>query len=86
MSRNATGRSELNPLGQLAYRKVRVANALVTRVVHLLLLCIKRSIYFTVEQPITSLLWHHPEWLYLERKYGHLMHEAVVDLGCFSFD
>ena len=45
---------------------VRARNALVARVVYLLILCIKRGVFWIVEQPWTSIVWNHPRWQYLE--------------------
>ena len=64
-SRNSTGR-HLAILGNDYAALVRAHNALVARVVYLLILCIKRGVVWIVEQPWTSIVWNHPRWQYLE--------------------
>ena len=65
---------------------VRAQNALVARVVYVLILCIKRGIKFIVEQPWSSIVWQHPRWRYLEKKYGHLLYYVETDMGIYMLE
>ena len=59
-SRGSTLRTKTRPLGREDSASVRLANAMVGRVVILLLLCQARKIWWMMEQPVNSLLEHHP--------------------------
>ena len=59
-SRSSTGRSQGKPLGDESFESVRQANIMVGRVLILMLLCQARQIWWVVEQPVNSLLEHHP--------------------------
>ncbi|CAK9096088.1 Uncharacterized protein SCF082_LOCUS45127 [Durusdinium trenchii] len=60
MSRGSTGRRKDNPLGSEHYDSVNQANIMVGRVCVLLLLAAAKSIFWILEQPINSLMEHHP--------------------------
>ena len=60
MSRSSTGR-HLDIMG-CGSALVEAQNALVARLVYALILCIKRGIYWIVEQPASSILFEHPRW------------------------
>ena len=61
-------------------------NALVSRLVYVLILCMKRGVYWIVEQPTSSNVFQHPRWKYMERKYGHLINAVITDLGVYIYD
>eukprot|EP00973_Karenia_brevis_P091214 12406371-Karenia_brevis.AAC.1 len=65
---------------------VKFQNVLVSRVVYLLILCMKRGIYWIVEQPKTSIVWEHPRWKYLERRYGAEIDTIEHDMGVYTLD
>ena len=83
-SRNSTGR-HLAILGNYA-ALVRAHNALVARVVYLLILCIKRGVFWIVEQPWTSIVWNHPRWQYLEKRFGEHIVYVEHDMGAYTLD
>ena len=85
MSRWSTGRDK-HILGHHRMAWIRAQNALVARMVYVLILCIKRGIMFIVEQPWSSIVWQHPRWQYLEKRYGHLLHYVETDMGIYSLD
>ena len=85
MTRYSTGR-HLNPLGAVEQWKVRAQNALVARIVYLLVLCIKRGVFWLVEQPWSSILFEHPRWKWLMRRYGHLIEWIDSDMGAYTMD
>ena len=59
-SRGSTGRRKDNPLGWEHYDSVKKANIMVGRVCILLMLAAAKSIFWILEQPINSLMEHHP--------------------------
>ena len=61
-------------------------NALVSRLVYVLILWMKRGVYWIVEQPTSSIVFEHPRWRYMERKYGHLINAVMTDLGVYTYD
>ena len=85
MTRWSTGR-DVHILGHKHMAWVRAQNALVARVVYVLILCIKRGVFFIVEQPWSSIVWQHPRWQYLEKKYGHLLHYVETDMGIYTLE
>ena len=84
-SRNSTGR-HLAILGNDSSALVRAHNALVARVVYLLILCIKRGVFWIVEQPWTSIVWNHPRWQYLEKRFGEHIVYVEHDMGAYTLD
>jgi hypothetical protein len=85
MSRCSTGR-HVSILGYESSAFIQAQNAIVSRIVYLLILCIKRGVYWLVEQPWTSTVWSHPRWLYLTRKYGDQIKWVETDMGIFTLD
>ena len=60
VNRGTSGRSALNPLGNLKYAYVRNANVMVSRVVIILWLQLALGVFIILEQPLNSLMEHHP--------------------------
>ena len=83
-SRGSSGR-HLDTLGNNS-KWVSDQNALVSRLVYVLILCMKRGVYWIVEQPESSIVFEHPRWKYMERKYGHLINAVITDLGVYIYD
>ena len=80
MSRSSTGRRSDNVLGDEDNRKVAYANAMVSRLCFLLVLCIKRGVWWIIEQPLTSLMFEHPLFRRLLTRWGHLIHIVYVEV------
>ena len=55
-----TKRSWRRPLGNERREDVRMANKIVDRLVFILEILVLRSVYFLIEQPLTSVLWWIP--------------------------
>ena len=85
MCRYTTGR-HLNIKGFASNAWVRAQNVLVARLVYILILCIKRGVYFIIEQPWTSIVWGHARWQYLEKRFGHLIYFVEHDMGIYTLD
>ena len=82
MSRFSTGR-HLDIMGNDS-PYIQAQNALVARLVYVLVLCIMRGVWWIVEQPGSSVLFMHPRWKWLVRHYGHLMKTVKLDMGVFN--
>ena len=80
ISRSSTGRSSDNVLGDLRNSRVRYANAMVSRLCFLLVLCIKRGVWWIIEQPLSSLMFAHPLFLRLLKRWGHLIYTVYVEV------
>ena len=50
----------MDTLGNLSSDDVKAQNALVGRLVYILVLAFKRGVHFIVEQPRSSVMWNHP--------------------------
>ena len=85
LSRWTTGRG-LDILGNTGNALVASQNALVARMVYILILCIKRGVLWMIEQPWSSIVFEHPRWQYLERRFGHLSHYVECDMGIYTLD
>ena len=68
LSRYSTGR-HLHVLGDLLNIKVQEQNKLVGRLCYIIILAIKRQIYFIIEQPAKSIMWEHPRLKAILQKY-----------------
>lgn len=64
---------------------VLAQNALVSRIVYVLILCMKRGVYWIVEQPRSSRLFEHPRWLYMIKRYP-CIEVAEPDMGVYTLD
>ncbi|CAK9064416.1 unnamed protein product [Durusdinium trenchii] len=60
LSRGSTGRTSERPLGRRELKSVEDANIMVARIIILLLLCESRKVWWTLEQPVNSLLERQP--------------------------
>ena len=60
MSRGHTKRSRQNPLGDVTRPDVRAANRIARTVALLCRVLAQRGVFFVLEQPAGSLLWHTP--------------------------
>ena len=60
ISRGHTKRSRATPLGDELRSDVRNANRIVRRVLVILNILVRRSVFFIIEQPAGSLLWRMP--------------------------
>jgi len=60
MARGHTKRTRQSPLGNVAREDVRRANVIVKRVCLLLKILRLREVFYILEQPAGSLLWHQP--------------------------
>ena len=85
LSRFTCGR-HLDVLGDVTQAMIRAQNALVSRTVYLIILCIKRGVDWIVEQPISSILFRHPRWCYLMRRFGHMIYQITLDMGSWTLD
>ena len=82
LCRAQTGRSFWRPLGNRKSRSVRRANIMVTRCVLLILILHARGALVLVEQPLSSLMFRHPRWIWLERmlwasKAGKMLYASL---------
>ena len=59
-SRGSTGRSASNPRGWEHYDSVAQQNVLVARTIIILLICQAKRVWWVLEQPVGSLMQHHP--------------------------
>ena len=84
MSRFTTGR-HIDIMGDVGKMNVVQANAMVARLVYILILCIKRGVYWTIEQPSSSVLFKHPRWEYLQRRFSSIIFRCDLDLGLYSY-
>lgn len=82
LSRGSTFRSGLNPRGALRFRKVREANRIARRLIYLLEYLVRKSCYFAVEQPMTSLLWTYRPVRRFLRRWN--VFEVSIPLGQFG--
>jgi hypothetical protein len=62
MSRHSSGRTVLEPLGNLRSLKVKEGNMMVSRVILILMLIMARGSVFVMEQPAGSILPSHPRF------------------------
>ena len=62
MSRYSTGRSMINPLGNIWQRSVADANLMVSRTIMLLHLIVGRGSVYVLEQPQGSIMPMHPRF------------------------
>ena len=85
MTRWSTGR-DMHILGHQRSAWVRAQNALIARMVYVLILCVKRGIKFILEQPWSSIVWAHPRWIYFEKLYGSLLYYVETDMGIYKLD
>ena len=85
MSSSSTGRY-LDVLGNQSNPMIRAQNALVARIVYVLILCIKRGVQWIVEQPTSSTLWSHPRWVYLQRRYAAVIEDITLEMGAHTLD
>ena len=76
----------LNVLGDLTNPMIRAQNALVCRTIYVLVLCIKRGIYWLLEQPASSALFRHPRWLWLIKRFGRFIRSIKFDMGAWRVD
>lgn len=65
VNRGTSGRTESNPLGRTWYRSVQEGNLMVCRMVLILYVCIHRKAHFLLENPVNSLIFHHPRLRFL---------------------
>ena len=85
MSRHSTGRS-IDPSGSAANLNVQAQNYLVRRLVYLLTVCIKRGVFFVVEQPRSSIMWSHFAFRRFIRRWDALLDWATNQQGAWSLD
>jgi len=89
ISRSSTGRSLRNVLGNVRSEVVAEANAMVSRMVLLILFLCARCVAWLLEQPATSLMAQHPRMVMLkelsERTVGLTgFHEVHTSMGAFG--
>jgi hypothetical protein len=67
LNRGTSGRSRDKPLGNDWQASVRSSNLIVTRFVLLCLLAVARGAVWLAEQPMSSLMLHHPRLQEVQR-------------------
>jgi len=78
----STGRNK-NPMGDPEkYAKVRLNNRLVSRLCNILWLAFKRGVYWTIEQPASSVMFQHKRLKKLIAKQGAV--PINFDMGAFG--
>lgn len=85
MSRHSTGR-RIDILGNLESPYIRAQNALISRVCYIIVLAMKRGVYWIIEQPDSSIVWQHPLMARVLSRYSHLISEARGEMGAFSLE
>jgi hypothetical protein len=70
LNRSTAGRSNVQPRGDTSQAYVREGNKQAVRCVVMCLLANWRQLSWTLEQPQSSLLHHHPAWQWLLGKCG----------------
>jgi len=85
LSRGGTLR-HLDIFGDTGQAMIRCQNALVARMVYVLILLIKRGVYWIIEQPATSILFEHPRWRNLERRFKPVIKKVRLDLGVWTLE
>ena len=71
-------------LGHTESAYIQGQNALVARLVYVLTLCCKRGVWWIVEQPASSIMWEHPRWKRLVRRYRAIVRSVKLDMGAYS--
>ena len=91
ISRSSTRRSPGNPLGNTSSDVVAGANAMVSRMVLLILFLSARFIAWILEQPASSLMAQHPRMRMLKELNAHSgtaglseFHETNTNMGAFG--
>ena len=85
MSRFSTGR-HLSLLGHLFNNNVQSQNALVGRLCYVIVLAIKRGVFFIIEQPASSIMWDHPRLKAVLEKYSDILFRCELQLGSYNYE
>jgi len=85
MSRHSSGRAT-EILGNLSSAYIRAQNALISRVCYIIVLAMKRGVYWIIEQPDSSIMWQHPIMARVLSRYSHLICEAHGEMGAWSLE
>ena len=64
-SRYTSGRTPINPLGNVGYHYVMQGNVLLSRVIIIILICSAKKVRWLLEQPSGSCVSDHPRWQWL---------------------
>ncbi len=82
-SSGSTGRTRSRPLGTKAKSMyIKSQNRLVSRICHLLWIAFQRGVYVIIEQPLSSMMEHHPRFRKLMRIFRYFTVE--LDMGSFG--
>lgn len=87
--RASTRRSFGNPRGDLRSGSVREGNRHAARSATIVAICYARLVMWVLEQPLSSLLLHHPAFVHIERKAAELGMRLIrieTYQGCFGAD
>ena len=74
MSRASTMRTKLKPQGDVSRRCVVNGNRQASRSALVMAFCYAKACGFVLEQPASSLLWHHPSLLHVQRVAVNVLH------------
>lgn len=85
MSRHSTGRGE-TILGNCTSAYIRAQNALIGRVCYILVLAMKRGVYWIIEQPQSSIMWKHPMMARVLQRFEALITTVTADMGAWSLE
>ena len=85
MSRHSTGRN-LDIMGNTDSAYICAQNALISRVCYILVLCMKRGVYWIIEQPESSIMWNHPMMAKVLKRFGHLISTVNPEMGAWSLE
>lgn len=85
LARHSTGR-HLSWAGHAGNEYVHSQNVLVTRLVHILVLCIKRNVKWIVEQPASSTMFEHPHFKWLFKRFGCSIYTISLQMGAFGLE
>ena len=84
VSRAVTRRCLVLPLGDVAVPCVAAANAMVSRLVLLILVNLAKKVWVLIEQPLNSILEYHPrfQWLLQEFRWW----KVNIEMGSYGAD
>ena len=83
VSRHSTGR-DMDVMGNAESRYVASQNALVARMVFVLVLAIKRNVYFIIEQPTSTLMFEHPAMKQFLARFSSMVSRVELHMGSFN--
>lgn len=86
MSRWSTGRSATCIIGNVSSAYIRAQNALISRVCYIIVLAMKRGVYWIIEQPMSSIMWSHPLMERVLTRFGDQIDSVTADMGSWSLE